>query len=136
MKEPYSYEMVGDAANLPHTERLLSPFFVSRRRRAAVEHDVRPARHLGRIGWYNDWRPRATVQRLRQRLAARVTALPLRSEDGLATFTSPPASATTRATTTAALRGKPASHVADVFVDTGNLAGDHAWNTGLETLWT
>jgi hypothetical protein len=29
-KEPYVYEMVGDAANLPHHERLLSPFFQSR----------------------------------------------------------------------------------------------------------
>jgi len=30
MKESFVYEMVGDAANLPHMERLLSPFFVSR----------------------------------------------------------------------------------------------------------
>ncbi|MFY8207523.1 MAG: porin, partial [Arenimonas sp.] len=29
-KEPFNYEMVGDAANLPHSERVLSPFFVSR----------------------------------------------------------------------------------------------------------
>ena len=29
-KETFSYEMVGDAANLPQHERLLSPFFVSR----------------------------------------------------------------------------------------------------------
>ena len=30
IKEPFVYEMVGDAANLPHVERLLSPFFVNR----------------------------------------------------------------------------------------------------------
>ena len=29
-KETFAYEMVGDAANLPHVERLMSPFFVSR----------------------------------------------------------------------------------------------------------
>jgi len=29
-KETFNYEMVGDAANLPHSERVLSPFFVSR----------------------------------------------------------------------------------------------------------
>ena len=30
IKEPFVYEMVGDAANLPHHERLMSPFFRSR----------------------------------------------------------------------------------------------------------
>lgn len=29
-KETFSYEMVGDSANLPHSERVLNPFFVSR----------------------------------------------------------------------------------------------------------
>ena len=29
-KEPFVYEMAGDAANLPQHERMLSPFFVSR----------------------------------------------------------------------------------------------------------
>ncbi|MFD2431360.1 porin [Sphingobium scionense] len=29
-KETFSYEMVGDSANLPHSERVLTPFFVSR----------------------------------------------------------------------------------------------------------
>ena len=32
-------------------------------------------------------------------------------------------------------RGKPASNVASDHIDTGNIAGDHAWHTGLETLW-
>ena len=32
-------------------------------------------------------------------------------------------------------RGRPASNVADNYVDTGNVAGDHSWNTGLEALW-
>jgi phosphate-selective porin len=32
-------------------------------------------------------------------------------------------------------KGKPASNVASNFVDSGALAGDHAWNTSLEALW-
>jgi phosphate-selective porin OprO/OprP len=32
-------------------------------------------------------------------------------------------------------RGKPASNVADDYVDSGKVAGDHAWHTGLEVLW-
>jgi len=31
-------------------------------------------------------------------------------------------------------RGRPASNVADYYVDTGRLPGDHAWHTGLEAL--
>ena len=33
-------------------------------------------------------------------------------------------------------RGQPASHVSDYYVDTGNIAGDHAWNTVLEAFWS
>jgi phosphate-selective porin OprO and OprP len=32
-------------------------------------------------------------------------------------------------------RGQPETNVGDYYVDTGNLAGDHAWHTGLEGLW-
>jgi phosphate-selective porin OprO/OprP len=32
-------------------------------------------------------------------------------------------------------RGRPESNVSDYFVDTGALAGDHAWHTGIEGLW-
>ena len=38
IKETFSYEMVGDAANLQHNERVLSPFFVSRNFGARMLH--------------------------------------------------------------------------------------------------
>ena len=38
IKETFSYETVGDAANLKHNERVLSPFFVSRNFGARMTH--------------------------------------------------------------------------------------------------
>jgi phosphate-selective porin OprO/OprP len=31
--------------------------------------------------------------------------------------------------------GRPESNVTDLYVDTGNIAADHAWHAGLEALW-
>jgi hypothetical protein len=57
-KEPFVYEMVGDAANLPHSERILSPFSSSLATSAvAQEHLARRTRHM--------------VSRLVQRLVGR-----------------------------------------------------------------
>ena len=37
-EETYNYEMVGDAANLPQQERVLTPFFVSRNIGLKINH--------------------------------------------------------------------------------------------------
>ena len=55
IKEPFSYEMVGDAANLPHHERLLSPFFRSRNDGVMLGNTVFGQRATWAVGWYNDW---------------------------------------------------------------------------------
>lgn len=48
IKQTFSYEMVGDAANLPQSERLLTPFFKSRDTRHPGErHAARRSRELG-----------------------------------------------------------------------------------------
>ena len=31
--------------------------------------------------------------------------------------------------------GRPESNVADIYVDTDNIASDHAWHLGLEGMW-
>lgn len=137
MKEPYSYEMVGDAANLPHTERLLSPFFVSRNEGVQLSNTMFGQRGTWAIGWFNDWLTKGDdFSDSGNDFAARVTALPVWSEDG-ARYLHLAAGVRYYAgdNDTLRFRGQPASHVADFFVDTGNIAGDHAWNTGLEALW-
>jgi phosphate-selective porin len=137
MKEPYSYEMVGDAANLPHTERLLSPFFVSRNEGVQLSNTMFGQRGTWAVGWFNDWLTKGDdFSDSGNDFAARVTALPVWSQDG-ARYLHLAASVRYYAgdDDTLRFRGQPASHVSDFFVDTGNIAGDHAWNTGLEALW-
>lgn len=127
IKEYHSYEMVGDAANLPHSERLLSPFFISRNNGIALSNTMRDQRATWTVGGYWGTGKDAT---------ARVTALPMISETGNE-YLHVAASVRYYAGDDDKLRfrGKPASNVAKNYVDTGTLDADHAWNTGLEVLW-
>jgi phosphate-selective porin len=138
IKEPHVYEMVGDAANLPHHERLLSPFFVSRNVGVQLSNSVLDGRATWAAGVYNDWLLKDTsFSDAGVDVAARVTALPVWRADG-ATYLHVAASARYYGAADDELRyrGKPASNVADDFVDTGRIAGDHAWHTGFEALWS
>jgi phosphate-selective porin OprO/OprP len=55
LKETFAYEMVGDAANLPAQERVLSPFFVSRNAGIRLNRTrTRPSSHRS----YRCLRPR------------------------------------------------------------------------------
>jgi phosphate-selective porin OprO/OprP len=136
-KEPFSYEMVGDSANLPHPERLLSPFFVSRNNGVQLSNTMFDQRGTWAVGWYNDWLTSGnSFGDSGNDFAARMTALPIWSEDG-SRYLHLGASVRYYAGDNDKLRfkGQPASHVADNYVDTGTLIGDHAWSTGLEVLY-
>jgi phosphate-selective porin OprO and OprP len=136
-KEPFAYEMVGDSANLPHPERLLSPFFTSRNIGVQLSNTMLDQRGTWAVGWYNDWwKTSDSFGDSGNDAAARVTLLPVWSDDG-ARYLHLAASVRYYGGDNNKLRfrGQPASHVSDYYVDTGNLAGDHAWNTGLELLW-
>ena len=137
MKQPYVYEMVGDAANLPQNERLLSPFFRSRNVGAQLANAVFDQRATWAIGWYNDWWTTGqSYSESGNDFAGRVTALPIWSDDG-ATYLHVGVAVRYYGAVDDQLRyrGKPASNVASDYVDTGKLPGDHAWHTGLEALW-
>jgi phosphate-selective porin OprO/OprP len=137
IKEPFVYEMVGDAANLPHNERLLSPFFRSRNDGATIGNAVFDQRATWVVGWYNDWFTQGTSwSDSGNDFAGRVTVLPVWSGDG-AHYLHLAASARYYGAVDDQLRykGKPASNVADDYVDTGKVPGDHAWHTGVEALW-
>jgi phosphate-selective porin len=138
MKEPHVYEMVGDAANLPHHERFLSPFFRSRNVGVQLASPVLDQRATWAVGWFNDWWVEGEdFGDSGNDFAGRVTALPVWRGDG-ATFLHLAASVRYYGAVKDELRyrGKPASNVADDYVDTGKLPGDHAWHTGLEALWS
>jgi phosphate-selective porin len=137
-KEPFVYEMVGDAANLPNTERLLNPFFTSRNVGVQLSNTAFDQRATWAVGWYNDWWVKGdSFGASGNDFAARVTALPVRSDDG-ARYLHVGASVRYYGADDdqLRLRGQPASHVSDYYVDTGNLSGDHAWNTGIEALYS
>lgn len=137
IKEPFVYEMTGDAANLPHHERLLSPFFVSRNVGVTLSGQMPDQRGTWAVGWYNDWLTSGdSWNDTGNDFAARVTWLPLWQDDGR-NFVHLGASARYVGNDDNVLRmkGKPASNVADNYVDTGNIDADHAWNYGLEALF-
>src|SRR5512139_292815 len=137
IKEPYAYEMVGDAANLPHHERLLSPFFRSRNVGATLGNTVMDQRATWAVGWYNDWWTTGNdYADSGNDFAGRITALPVWSDNG-ANYLHVAMSTRYYGAVNGQLRykGKPASNVASDYVDTGKVPGAHAWHTGLEALW-
>ncbi len=137
MKEPYVYEMVGDAANLPQSERLLSPFFKSRNVGIQVSRAFADQRATFTAGAYNNWLfDDEGFDESGTDFAARLTALPVWEAEG-ARYLHVAASVRYYDAEAGRLqfRGKPATNVSDFYVDTGKFDGDHSWNTGLELLW-
>lgn len=137
MKEPYVYEMAGDAANLPQNERILSPFFKSRSIGIQFSNTFMDRSGTWSAGWYNDWLASGkSFATNGQDAAGRVTFLPVWQDEGAGYLH---LGASVRyagaADHVVRLRGKPASNVASNYVDTGNIRGDHAVNLGLEALW-
>jgi hypothetical protein len=81
-KEPFIYEMVGDAANLPQQERVLSPFFVSRNVGIKYQDNFLKDKISFSIGVYNDWfRKDVPFNKNGMRVSARLTGLPIESKD-------------------------------------------------------
>jgi phosphate-selective porin len=136
IKEPHVYEMVGDAANLPHHERLLSPFFVSRNTGVQLSNTMLDQRGTWAIGWYNDWWTKNdSFSGSGNDVAARATLLPVMSATGdryVHVATSVRYYGGDK--NTLRFRGRPATNVSDYYVDSGNIPADHAWNVGFEVL--
>jgi len=137
-KETFSYEMVGDAANLPHPERVLSPFFVSRNLGVKISRVLgADQRMTASAGVFNDWF--VTGDDLADGgtdVTARVTGLAWDRSDGTSFLHLGAAVRYAGADhDTMRYKGRPESNVTDDYVDTGDLTGDHAWHLGLEALW-
>jgi phosphate-selective porin len=137
-EEWVAYEMVGDAANLPFLERLLSPFFRSRNVGVTLNGTYLEQRGSWHTGIYNEWLVNGkSFADSGTSGTVRVTYLPVWADDGARYLH---VAAATRyygaEKNQLRLKGKPASNVASNFVDTGNVAGDHAWQAGLEALWS
>ena len=127
-KEPFIYEMAGDAANLPQHERMLSPFFVSRSVGISVTDTLLAERMTWTAGWFDD---NSTD------FAARLTGLPMVSPDGTR-YLHLGIGVRYRGDTDGALRlkGRPESNITSYYVDTGEFPGKSVRALSLELLWT
>ena len=137
-KETFAYEMVGDAANLPQQERVLTPFFVSRNIGLKMNHVFGADQRMTlAYGIFNDWWVADnSAANNGTDLSARFTGLVWDQPDGKR-FLHLGVSGRYAGADNHTLRykGRPESNVADDYVDTGNLTADHAWHLGLEALW-
>ena len=137
-KESFAYEMVGDAANLPQQERVLSPFFVSRNVGAKLTQVFGADQRMTLSGGvFNDWWVTGDAQAdSGTDVAARFTGLAWDQPDGKRFLHLGLSGRYAGAdNNTMRYKGRPESNVTDPYVDTGDLSGDHAWHLGLEALW-
>jgi phosphate-selective porin OprO and OprP len=137
-KETFDYEMVGDAANLPHQERVLNPFFVSRNVGLKLNQVLGETHRMTvSAGVFNDWFVNGdSFSASGTDVSARFTGLVWDQRDGKRFLHLGVSGRYAGAdNNTMRYKGRPESNVGDNYVDTGNLAGDHAWHLGLEALW-
>lgn len=136
-KENFAYEMVGDAANLPHVERLMSPFFVSRNIGLRWNRTAAAERLTLSLGVYNDWLTTdPTWEDSGTTVAGRVTGLAWMDTSGRRFLHLAGAFRRNGADEgVLRLKGRPESNVTDNFVDTGSIPASHASQYGLEALW-
>ena len=137
-KEPFVYEIVGDATFLPTQERALNPFFTSRNVGISLSNHAFNKRMMFSTGWFNDWW--VTGQKFdgsSQHFASRVTGLISTSREGsryLHVGVSGRYAGASHGTIE--LKGKPESNVTSDYVDTGKIAASNQKELALEGLWT
>ena len=136
-KEPFIYEMVGDAANLPQQERVLSPFFTSRNVGIRYLDNFLNDRMAFSVGVYNDWfQSDRSFKNSGTQVSARLTGLPIDSEDGREFLHLAVAFRHVGADDgQLRYKGRPESNVIDNYVDTGNFSGKYARQLALEALY-
>ena len=138
IKETFSYEMVGDAANLPHQERLLNPFFRSRNTGVQWRRFLLKDRMTVSAGWFNSWiTDGRSFADAPNTFTARITGLPKMSPNGKQFMHMAAAVRYVEADNgSLRLKGKNESNVSSNYVDTKSFTGSHQWNLGIEQLWS
>jgi phosphate-selective porin OprO/OprP len=137
MKPTMGYEMVGDSANLPQSERILGVFLPSRSVGVRFNRTFPRDRATLAVGAFNDWYEKdISYKDSAWDVTARATGVPLWANDGRR-FLHIAGSWKYQGADKGVVRykGAPESHVADNFVDTGEIAALHANHIGAELLW-
>jgi len=137
-KEPFVYEIVGDATFLPQMERVLNPFFTSRNVGLQLSNTAFKKRMTYTSGWFNQWWVQKTVfNDTGNDFASRVTGLISINDDGsryLHVGGSVRYSGANNGEVR--LRGRAESNVSSYYVDTGNIPASNQKEFALEGLWT
>jgi len=138
MKEPWSYEMVGDSVALPQSERFLKPFFQSRNIGIQYSNQYLDKHGTYTVGIFNDWLDEdISFADNSQQFTARVTLLPYISDDHMNYIHLAISSRyNIQNSSTLRYKGQPESNVANIFVDTGAMDADSAIESGVEFLWS
>jgi phosphate-selective porin len=137
IKEPFVYEMVGDAANLQQQERALNPFFASRGIGFRLTKSFAADSMSWSVGWFNDWWVAEQDFKVSgNNLVGRFTAIPYFANDGDSFLHLGVGLRYIGADDgTLQFRGRPESNVSAYYVDSGKIAGEHANELGLESAW-
>ena len=134
IKETFCYEMVGDAANLPQQERLLSPFFKSRNTGIVFKKYLFNDRMTIAGGWFNDWFSGGPGTNT---FTTRITGLPKWQLEGKQYIHSAVALRYTQAVNDAVtLKGKNQTNVGTYYVNTKSFTAGNQLNLGIEELWS
>ena len=135
VKEPWIYEMAGDAVNLQTTERILNPFFVSRNAGLRWYRRVTPWLAAS-AGVFNDgWAHGLSFSESGTQVTTRIAFLPVH-DNTRNRFLHLAIGGRYNGADRDSLRlkGRPESDVSSAFVDTGNLPADHENEVSLELM--
>jgi phosphate-selective porin OprO/OprP len=134
-KETFSYEMVGDAANLPQSERVLNAFFVSRNMGMRMTHVLGANKRATlSYGVYNDSLDINSQTSRGWDLSARATGLIWDEQDNKHYLHLGLSWRHVASNGQLRYRSRPETNVGANFVDTGDIAADGAEHFGLEAL--
>lgn len=136
-KQTFVYEMIGDAANLIHHERLLEPFFAARSWGVSYTGTFIDKKIGIQLGWYNNWFVEGgDFAGEGNQFTARLTGLPIwRDDGGQLLHIGVSARYQEDHNSILRFRGRPGSHATTPYVDTGDFDADFSLNLGLEALW-
>lgn len=137
LKETFTYELVGDLPFAPWLERVQSPFIVTRSVGLRLNKALSNERATLAAGAFNDWYDKGIPYKdSAWDFTARATGLPVWGNDGRR-FLHLGASWRYQGADQGIIRlkGKPESHVASDYVDTGNIHASYANHMGAEVFW-
>ena len=137
-KEPFVYEIVGDATFLPQIERVLNPFFTSRNVGLQLSNTAFKKRMTYTTGWFNQWWVQKTAFKATGNdFASRVTGLISINDEGSRYLHVGVSGRYSGANAgEVRLRGRAESNVSNYYVDTGNIPASSQKEFALEGLWT